>query len=85
LIVSNIVEGSARGGNDFARFLRIALGSGFELETQLKLSKDLHLLSAEIVDPLIESLIRVQRQLGSPIRSIGSPSGKPGEQRTMNQ
>jgi four helix bundle protein len=41
-VPSNIAEGSARGTNkDFAHFLRISLGSLFEMETQLLLAVDL--------------------------------------------
>ncbi len=45
-ISSNIAEGSGRGTNDsFKYFLSVALGSAFELETQLLLSKRLNLAS----------------------------------------
>lgn len=41
-IPSNIAEGSGRGTNkDFCRFLNIALGSAYELETQLTISNKL--------------------------------------------
>jgi len=41
-IVSNVAEGSGRnGGPEFARFLRVSLGSANELATQLLLAKDL--------------------------------------------
>jgi four helix bundle protein len=41
-IPSNIAEGCSRNTDkDFARFLRIALGSSYELETQLLISKEL--------------------------------------------
>lgn len=41
-IPSNIAEGRLRGTRrDFAQFLRIAFGSGAELETQLEISKRL--------------------------------------------
>lgn len=84
-IASNIAEGSARGGPDFARFLRIALGSGFELETQLRLCNDLSLADQGEFDPLIESVSRIQRQLGSLIRSIGRPLPDRTKPRTVNQ
>lgn len=41
-IPSNIAEGRCRGSRkDFAQFLRIALGSASELETQLMIAKEL--------------------------------------------
>ncbi len=45
-IPSNIAEGSARAGTkEFIQFLRVAYGSGAELETQLLLCKDLNLIN----------------------------------------
>jgi four helix bundle protein len=40
-IPSNIAEGFMRGSKEYVQFLKIALGSAAELETQLALSKDL--------------------------------------------
>lgn len=45
-IPSNIAEGKYRGTRkDFAQFLRIAFGSGAELETQLEIARRLDLIS----------------------------------------
>ena len=63
-IPSNIAEGQGRRSTDedFARFLRIALGSNCELDTQLELAVRLKLLSpsaADRVRPLVEEVGRV--------------------------
>lgn len=47
-IPSNIAEGSSRNSNkDFARFLEIAIGSAYEVETQLLISSDLGFITEE--------------------------------------
>src|SRR5210317_1293844 len=61
-IPSNIAEGSGRGSDkDFNRFLDIALGSSFELETQLIITKELEFLSQEDFSKISTSLDEEQR------------------------
>lgn len=56
-VPSNIAEGCSRKSNkDFSRFLEIAIGSMYELETQLLISNDLGFVSKEKTQELIEKL-----------------------------
>jgi len=56
-IPSNIAEGSSRNSNkDFARFLQIAIGSAYEIETQLLIASDLKFLNQQELISLLKSL-----------------------------
>jgi four helix bundle protein len=56
-VPSNIAEGCSRKSNkDFSRFLEIAIGSMYELETQLLISNDLKFLSDQKLAALIDKL-----------------------------
>lgn len=62
-IPSNIAEGTGRTSNkDFKRFLDYAIGSLFELETQIILANDLNFIASEKFETIhqdIKSLIRM--------------------------
>lgn len=63
-IPSNIAEGTSRSSNkEFSRFLQIALGSAFELDTQLSICYELEKLNHE-------ELIPLQQELNSIIQMI---------------
>ena len=70
---SNIAEGASRKSNaDFARFLEITLGSSFELETQLILSKELQYLKQEDFENIIANIHLFQKQLNSLLTKVRS-------------
>ena len=71
-IPSNIAEGCSRSSEiDFKRFLEIAIGSSFELETQLVLVLELYpSLSKQETNNLIENLQMLQKQINSFITAI---------------
>lgn len=63
-VPSNIAEGSGRGTDkDFNRFLDIALGSSFELETQLIIAHELEFLSNESFNNLNKELDEEQKMI----------------------
>jgi four helix bundle protein len=70
-IPSNIAEGSSRNSEkDFKRFLEIAIGSAFELETQLLIIQKLNLIEKSKCDVLIQSLQSEQKMINSLIIKI---------------
>jgi len=74
-IPSNIAEGRNRGTKkDFSQFLRIAYGSGAELETQIEISKQLSKtknLDYKKVDAL---LLEVMKMLNVMIKNLNPNS-----------
>ncbi|KOH46361.1 four helix bundle protein [Sunxiuqinia dokdonensis] len=71
-VPSNFAEGFGRkGNNEFIRFIRISIGSLYECQTQLEISKNIGYLNQEIFDGLfnqskeIEALSRgLERKIG---------------------
>jgi len=72
-IPSNIAEGSSRDSSkDFSRFLRISIGSSFELETQLLLSKELNFMSENDFDAVKDALDEIQKMLNAFIKKMNA-------------
>ena len=70
-ISSNIAEGAARTSDaDFAHFLDFALGSAFEVETQLTIAKNVGYMDEVHYDELRDKLQSIERQLNGLKTSI---------------
>ena len=70
-IPSNIAEGYRRKNrSEYLQFLRIALGSHSELETQLSLSKDLHFIPVKEADKLLNDAEAIGQLLYKLIMSL---------------
>ncbi len=69
-IPSNIAEGSRRGKKEFFHFLRIAHGSGAELETQLLLAERIGYVSYDSLAPLIKNLDEVMKMTAALIKKL---------------
>ena len=75
-IPSNIAEGFGRQTRgDFLRFLDMARGSAHEVETQLRLAKDLNFLTQP---DILEQVAEVQRILNGLIASLRRKSSNTG-------
>lgn len=65
-ISSNIAEGSSRQSDkDYNRFIQIALGSCFELETQLLIAKSMRFANELEINQLLEDVCDEQKMLSS--------------------
>jgi four helix bundle protein len=70
-IPSNIAEGYGRNATgEYKRFLQIAVGSLFELQTQIEIAHNLTFLSTEIFTTTYEKTKELDRMLLSLIRKI---------------
>ncbi len=76
-IPSNIAEGY--GGNstsDYVRFLRVAAGSLYELQTQMEISLNLRYLNKNNFDKLYESSREIERMLSSLTKKLNDKRTK---------
>ena len=70
-ISSNIAEGAAKPSDiDFARFLDQALGSTYEVETQLLISKNVGYIDNTLYLELLNRKTIIEKQIVGLIRSI---------------
>lgn len=70
-ISSNIAEGSAKPSDaEFAHFLDYSLGSAFEVETQLLISKNVGYIDADLYCEMLSKLQEVERQLHGLINTL---------------
>lgn len=70
-ISSNIAEGCAKPTDaDFARFLDNALGSAYEVETQLTIAHNVGYINDELFTDLMNDVQSIERQLTGFIRSV---------------
>jgi four helix bundle protein len=73
-VPSNIAEGRSRGTRkDFIQFLRIALGSATELQTQLEITKILPKTSSISVESSEKNLVEIIKMLHGMIRKLSEP------------
>ncbi len=72
-IPSNIAEGCSRNSDtEFKRFLEIAMGSAFELETQIIIAEKLGYISEDELKSGVDKLNNLQKQINSLITKIKS-------------
>ena len=70
-IPSNIAEGyGRRSAGDYHRFLTVAMGSLFELETQLLIAREVSYLDAGVHDKLAGMIDEIEAMLEALIRKI---------------
>jgi len=82
-IASNIAEGASRDSVvEFAHFLEIAIGSAFEVETQLTIAYQRKYISTELFQKIVSSLQEEEKGINTFIQTL-RPTTK-GQQPTAN-
>jgi four helix bundle protein len=70
-VASNIAEGYGRGSRaDYVRFLKVARGALFEVETQLLFARELEYASHEQLEPVTKQVNDTARVLSGLITSL---------------
>ena len=70
-ISSNIAEGASRTSSvEFAHFLEIAIGSAFEVETQLQIAKRRKYITDEVFNEIVSELQSEERQINTFISKL---------------
>jgi len=70
-IPSNIAEGYGRNtSKDYLRYLQIALGSLYEMQTQLEIASNLHFLDIVDFKKMISLCLEIERMLTSLVAKI---------------
>lgn len=64
-IPSNIAEGCRGSDKEMIYFLNLALGSSFELETQLEIAQNVNFISVEVKEEYINTLNNLQRSINA--------------------
>jgi four helix bundle protein len=76
-VVSNIAEGIGRNrSSETAQYIRMALGSCTELESQVLLSRDLAYLNDEVANQLVTATTALRGMLASLQRCLTAASSK---------
>ena len=70
-IPSNIAEGYMRGSKEYIQFLKVALGSCAELETQLSLTQDLGLCNDLNFEKAYQLIVETMKLLTTHINKLG--------------
>ncbi len=72
-ISSNIAEGSAKPSDvEFAHYLDTALGSSYEVETQLLIATKIGYIDKETYQDLYDGIVEIEKQIAGLIRTLRS-------------
>lgn len=79
-IPSNIAEGAGRNSNkDFANFLSIAMGSLFELHTQIVICEQIGYIDSETVKEIDQQIYTLQQQINTYKQRIEGNATRQGD------